>query len=80
MGPELTGGSEVKTIERTYRIDRREIAYLKFILEGYDNLAIMTTLDSRAGLIALYIPPGFESEVDEIMMDLSREIMIEPVN
>ena len=69
----------MKTLTKTYRIDRREIAYLRFILEGYDGLAVLTTLDGRAGLVALRVPPGRESTVDGIMADLGREIMIEAV-
>ena len=69
----------MKTLGKRFRVDRREIAYLKFILEGYDGLAVLTTLDARAGLIALYISSGCESEADEIMKDLSKQIMIEPI-
>ena len=68
----------VKTLEKRFRIDRREIAYLKFVLEGYDGLAVLTTLDAKTGLVALYVAPGCESEADEIMKDLGRDIMIEP--
>lgn len=68
----------MKTLEKRFRIDRREIAYLRFIFEGYDGLAVLTTLDSQAGLVALHVAPGCESEVYEIIRDLGKEIMIEP--
>lgn len=67
-----------ETAKRCFRVDRREIAYLKFILEAYEGLAVVTTLDPQAGIIVLQISPGCESDVETILQDLSRDIMIEP--
>jgi hypothetical protein len=65
---------------RTYlRVERKQIAYLKFILEGYDGLAVMSTVDRAAGVIMLDIGPGCEADVDLILQDLRREIRIEPL-
>jgi len=63
--------------KRYYRIDRREVHYLKFILEGYAGVAVMRTLDSRRGLVVLHISPGCEREVDMIIDDLKRNMRIE---
>ncbi len=65
------------TIKRYYRIDRREIHYLKFILEGYDGVAAMKTLDPQEGLVALHIGPGCEEEVNMIIEDVGRRVQIE---
>ena len=65
--------------KRYYRIDRREIAFFKFILEAYDGLAVVSTLDPQAGIVALHIAPGCEPDVEKIVADLSRDIMMEPV-
>ncbi len=64
-------------IKRYYRIDRREVHYLKFILEGYAGVAVMRTLDSRRGLVVLHISPGCETEVDMIIDDLKKNMRIE---
>ncbi|MBN1840902.1 MAG: DUF4911 domain-containing protein [Deltaproteobacteria bacterium] len=63
--------------KRYYRIDRREVHYLKFILEGYAGVAVMRTLDSRRGLVVLHISPGCEREVDIIIDDLKKNMRIE---
>ncbi|KPJ78395.1 MAG: hypothetical protein AMJ54_04060 [Deltaproteobacteria bacterium SG8_13] len=68
----------MKSIRRYYRIDRRQIAFLKFILEAYDGIATLSTIDSRRGVIALDIPPGCESDVDMVLEDLGRKMRIEP--
>ena len=64
-------------LRRYYRIDRRQIHYLKFILEGYDGVAIMKTVDSHAGLVVIHVAPGCEYEVNAIMDNLTRDIRIE---
>jgi hypothetical protein len=70
---------KLKTVKKYYRIDRREIALLKFILEGYDGLAVMSTLDSSLGIISVMIAPGCEEEVEGVIQDLKGEILIEPI-
>ena len=67
-----------ETIKRYYRVDRREIAFIKFIFEAYDGLAVLETLDPVAGLVVFHIAPGCEAEADEVLLDLKREILIEP--
>lgn len=67
------------TIERYYRVDRRQIHFLKFILEGYDGIAVLRTMDPQEGLVVLHIGPGCQSIVDMIIQDLQRHIRIEPV-
>ena len=68
----------VETIKRYLRVERREIAFIKFIFEAYDGLAVLETLDPKAGIVVFHIAPGCERDVDAILQDLKREIMIEP--
>ncbi len=65
-----------QTIQKTYRIDRRQIYFLRFILEGYDGMAIVRTLDPKKGIVILHIAPGCEDDVKMILEDLGNEIMI----
>ena len=66
-----------ETIKQRYRVDRRKIAFIRFILEAYDGLAIVTTLDPETGLIEFQIAPGCVQDVETIIEDLKRDIMIE---
>jgi hypothetical protein len=68
-----------ETIKKRYRVDRRKIAFIRFILEAYDGLAILTTLDSGTGLVEFQIAPGCEQDVAAILHDLKKDILIEPV-
>ena len=67
------------TLRRYYRVDRREIHFLKFILEGYDGVAVIRTVNPLAGLVVLHIGPGCQGVVDMVIRDLEREIRIERV-
>ena len=68
------------TIKRYYRIHRGQIHFLKFILEGYDGVAVLRTLNSEKGLVVLHIGPGCQDVVDMIIEDLQRHIRIEYVD
>jgi len=64
---------------RYYRVDRREIAFLRFILEAYDGLAVLETLDPKRGEVVVYIARGCLDEADGILTDLQKTIQLEPI-
>ena len=70
----------METIQKYYRIDRSEISFLKFVIEAYEGTAMLRTVDPQAGIVALHISPGCEAEVDMILNDLKKEILIEDSN
>ena len=67
----------MKTGERIVRIDRREICFVKNIIEAYDGVAMLTTLDAERGIVRLNVAPGRLHELDLIINDLGRCILIE---
>jgi hypothetical protein len=42
-----------RLVETFYRIEPRQFHLVKFILEGYDNMAVLSSLSGRSGLIRL---------------------------
>jgi hypothetical protein len=70
----------LKTTCRYFRIDRRQIAYVKFILEAYEGLAVLSTVDPERGVVKLHIAPGCEDDVAGILSDLGNHLMIRPVS
>jgi hypothetical protein len=44
-----------------------EIHMLRFILEAYEGIGLVTTLDAALGLIEMSIAPGCEEEVAQIL-------------
>lgn len=67
----------LKTITKYYRIDRREISFLKFIIEAYDGLATLSTIDPEAGIVVFRIAPGCEADVAMILDEVKKNIIIE---
>ena len=61
-------------------MDRKEISFLKFIIEAYDGVAVVRTIDSEMGIVALHVSPGCENEVEAVLKELKKEIMIEDVD
>lgn len=69
----------MKTTQQLYRVDRRQISMIRFVFEAYEGLAVVTTLDPRAGVIALSIAPGCETMASTIMQDLAGDFAVEPI-
>ena len=67
----------LKTLNKYLRVDRREICFLKFILEAYDGIATLTTIDAHQGIVMLRIAPGCEKDVETVLQDLKKDIMID---
>jgi hypothetical protein len=69
----------LKTLKKHYRVDRRQIAFIKFILEAHDGIAVQETVDPVKGIIKLHIAPGCGEQVAEILRDLQKDILIRPL-
>ena len=61
---------EIGKVLTRLRIAPERIHFLKFILEGYDHLAIQSTVDNRLGLVELRYTPECEAEVLQLLDDL----------
>lgn len=53
------------------QIDPRSVYFLRFILEAYDNLYIMTTIDRALGLVEIRYAAGAEQDLRKILTQLS---------
>jgi len=82
IGVNLTGKMQddiiVESTIRYYRVDRKQIGFLKFILEACDGLVTLSTVDAALGLVSFRIPPGCEGEVAEILKGLQKDVFMEP--
>ena len=62
------------TVRRPYKVDRRDIMYLRATIESYDGMAVVRTSDPAEAVIELLIAPGCEDLIEELLGDLrSRE-------
>jgi hypothetical protein len=68
----------LQTISKSYLIDRKLVGFIKFILEAYDGIAVVETIDPGAAEIKLHIATGCESVVENVLCELRKEMLIEP--
>jgi len=61
-------------ITKKLRLERKDIAYVKFILEGYEGIALATTIDNIESIIQLTIVPDFKSDVEMLLTALRKEV------
>ena len=65
-------------INRYFQVNRRDMVYLKFILEAYEGMSVMSTVDNATGIIRIAIMPGFVDDMDGLLADLGRQVAMEP--
>ncbi|PIE70654.1 MAG: hypothetical protein CSA22_06545 [Deltaproteobacteria bacterium] len=64
--------------ETTYRVEKKDIGYIRYIVEASDGIGTVTTLNAADGLILIRTAPGCEAAVHQVITGLSEEIRIEP--
>ena len=67
------------TVEWYFRIRRRDIAYMKFILESYEGLGVMRTIDPREAIVEVMVPPGLKKDMEMVLEGLGSEIPMERI-
>lgn len=61
-------------------MDRRDIFLLRFFLEAYDGISGLSTVDAESGLVELQIAPGCEADVENLIQEMGKKTMIQPVH
>jgi hypothetical protein len=56
------------------QVPREEIAYVKFVFESYEGVAVTRTLDRRAALLVVLAAPDFLPAARAIVDALAAEI------
>lgn len=71
------------TIALSVQIPSREIAFLTFVLDSYEGVATIRTVDPEKGIVELMVSPHQKEEIKEILSSLGDEFPIRyltPVN
>ena len=64
------------TITRHFRIARRDLVYLKFILEAYEGLSTLTTVEKREAIVRVTYGAEFHGVMEELLRALGEEISL----
>jgi hypothetical protein len=76
---DIPEGPQQRSNVLLYKVEPYEIHYLKFILEAYEGLATLTTLDAKKGLVQLAVPPKRDGSVESLMKALGQEFELEKI-
>jgi hypothetical protein len=82
ISPDVSRPSQVLCSQQCfYRIDRRDISLLRFILEAYEGVATLSTVDPAEGVVRIAMAPGYEGLVREVLEALVArgDIRLEPL-
>lgn len=52
------------------KIPKKDITLLTKIIEGYDNLGVVSTIDARAGLAVIHLTPDTEGDLRRVLRGL----------
>ncbi len=70
----------MNTVQRYFRVNPQDMAYVKFIVDAYEGLAVLRTVDPEEGIVEWMIPPDLMEEVEELIDSLQGEIAIVPMS
>ena len=59
--------STTRTRKLILSIEKSEICYLQWIIESYDGMAIVRTIDPMSGTVEISIAPGCSEEIESLI-------------
>ncbi len=68
-----------ETKSRYFRVERRDLVYLKFILEAYEGLAVLSTVEREGAVVRIAYPHFSAEDVDDLLKALAKEMAIAEV-
>jgi len=69
----------METANRYYQLASRDLVYMKFILEAYEGLSTMSTIDGKRGIVRVNYPVPFAADIAALMEALAKEIAVTEV-
>jgi hypothetical protein len=64
---------------RYFKVRHCDMVFLKFIMEAYEGMNVMSTVDNVEGIIRIVVMPGFEQDMDGLLAELGTQVAMEPV-
>ncbi|HBA88823.1 MAG TPA: DUF4911 domain-containing protein [Geobacter sp.] len=79
MGYSSPHAGKIETTHRYYQLANKDIVYMKFILEAYEGLSTMSTVDGKRGIVKVSFPVCFAKDMAGLMQAVGEEIRITEV-
>ena len=56
------------------KLPKKDLVLLQFLLEGYEGISAITTIDPRAAMVRINIMPNFQEEFYLILSELKKTV------
>lgn len=66
--------------KRYFVVSRKDISTMRFILESYDGLMFMRTIDAKAGVIEVAYHPSRCEDAEDLLQALTIEVGLTPTD
>lgn len=66
-------------LKKWFKINRKRIALVQFIIEGYEGMATVTTINPYAAIIQVSIMSDFYYEITNLMENLKNRYQLEEI-
>lgn len=66
-------------IKKWFKINRRDITIVQFILEGYEGAATVSTIDAQSAILQVLIVPEFVEDMDDVLDHLKDRFKLQQV-
>lgn len=66
-------------IVRYFNVDSSDIVFLKAVLESYEGMVVMRTVEVGKPVIELLIAQDFAGTIETVLQDLRKQISFEEV-
>ena len=70
----MTRATRQEVVEIYLELSPGDIAYLKFILESYEGIGVMRTIDRTKAVVVLMIAADFLQDARELLASLRHEV------
>jgi len=67
-------------LNKLFKLNRHNIAVVQFLIEGYEGMATVSTIDPHTAIIKISIIPDFTSEIDGLIDALKNKYKIVEIN
>jgi len=64
---------------RNFRVDPKDIVFIKAILESYEGMVVVRTVEIGKPVIELLIAHDFAETVDQVIQSLQKQVPLEEV-
>jgi transcriptional regulatory protein LevR len=66
-------------IQKRFQLKRKNIAIVQFIIEGYEGMATVSTIDPKVAIIQISIMKNFASTIENVIADLKNRYEMEEI-